>query len=198
MKQRVVHDDVSNTMDNSDVLNVSDVSAVPDVSNVQYVPDVAESSTQYNPKPTESSEVKINDSKGTFLLLNAACIVEPGHSFVGDLCLLKKFIKEQLPDEKLHYIPMSAPASILLRNNDRNLEKAKLAFDATTFIKEYKIEEKLYMQKEANKIMINTAREKRVRKKIEKNQKKKEKKKQKREMTCDMINQNLNQKKNQN
>ena len=60
----------------------------------------------------------------------------PNKAFMDQLAL-KKWIKEKLAGDKLNYIAMGKPVSILYNANDKNVEKAKKNFDKTSFMKDY-------------------------------------------------------------
>lgn len=68
--------------------------------------------------------------------------------YTKDARELKTFIMGQLPKEKLNYIAMSKPVSILLKDNNGDVAEAKKNFDAGEFMKQYTVSKK---QMEANK-----------------------------------------------
>lgn len=58
--------------------------------------------------------------------------------FIIDLTALKAYIKSQLPNEDLRNMgAMTKVSAKLLKDNDRDVEKAKKAFKAAPFLKEY-------------------------------------------------------------
>ena len=61
--------------------------------------------------------------------------------FMKDLINLKAFIKTKVDDPKtLNNVgAMSSAASTLLKNNDRDLDKAKKNFKATAFMRDYNV-----------------------------------------------------------
>src|SRR5579872_3082925 len=60
------------------------------------------------------------------------------NTFIPNLVNIKKYIKEQLPNEKIGFVTMSGPATELLKENNNDFEKAKKNFKPDEFMKKYK------------------------------------------------------------
>ena len=67
----------------------------------------------------------------------------PANSFILNLVALKIYIKDKLPNENFANVSAFAKvAADLLSNNDKDLDKAKNAFNAASFMIDYAIAEK--------------------------------------------------------
>jgi hypothetical protein len=72
--------------------------------------------------------------------------------YMKKLIALKEFIMKEIGDkEELNYIVMSSAASVLLKDNDVDLEKAKKNFDSVAFMKIYKVKKEEMAKKKAEK-----------------------------------------------
>ena len=82
---------------------------------------------------------------------------EPGkkrapNRYIIDLTALRAFIKTKLPNETLNNVgAMSKAASKILSGNDKDLDKAKKAFDSSSFMKDYNSAKKEIEAKRAAK-----------------------------------------------
>jgi hypothetical protein len=75
------------------------------------------------------------------------------NKYFTDLLELKAFIKTKLPNENINNVgAMTKVGAKLLSENDKDLEKAKKAFDSATFMRNYNIAKKeMDVKKEAKK-----------------------------------------------
>jgi len=80
---------------------------------------------------------------------------KPNEAFANNVAL-QAYIKKQLPNETINNVGALAKVSWpLLKENNKNLEQAKKAFDPTSFMKAYNAAKK---QQEANKAAKKAAK----------------------------------------
>lgn len=76
----------------------------------------------------------------------------PMNKFMKDSLDLKKYIKTKIDEKKINNVgAMSSAAAKLLKDNDKDLEKAKKNFNAETFMDDYNAAVKKQAEKKAQK-----------------------------------------------